>query len=89
MKPRLLQNAEYWPGEVGNYPKSMAVDRDALLPMAARDSMWCSMMDCAVAVRGAVQAASYGQSAAINFDAIAGEPLPAGICSWLAGRALR
>jgi len=22
IKPRLLQNAEFWPGEVGNYPKS-------------------------------------------------------------------
>ena len=46
VKPRLLQNAEFWPCEFGNYPKS-ASPSSLRSPTAARDSTSCSTMVCA------------------------------------------
>jgi 1,4-alpha-glucan branching enzyme len=77
VKPRLLQNAEFWPGEVGNYPKSAptivtpTADGGAGFDVVQHDGL-------RGAVRGAVQAASFGQSAAVNFDAIAANLYPQG-----------
>ena len=78
VKPRLLQNAEFWPGEVANYPKSTAsivtatADGGAGFDVVQHDGLRS-------AVRGAVAAASYGQGSAINFDAIAGNLYPQGL----------
>jgi 1,4-alpha-glucan branching enzyme len=77
VKPRFLQNAEFWPGEVGDYPKSTqsivtaTVDGGAGFDTVQHDGL-------RGAVRGAVQAASFGASAAVNFDAIAGSLYPHG-----------
>jgi 1,4-alpha-glucan branching enzyme len=77
-KPRLLQNAEFWPGEVGNYPKSTL---SIVTPTADGGAGFDVVQHDALrgAVRGAVQSASYGQSAAIDFDAIAGSLYPPGL----------
>lgn len=84
VKPRLLQNAEFWPGEVGNYPKSLpsivapTADGGAGFDVVQHDGLRS-------AVRNAVHAASYGQSAAINFDAIAANLYPQGFAhAWQA-----
>jgi len=75
IKPRLLQNAEFWPGEVGNYPKpwpsvvSPPANGGAGFDVVQHDGLRGD-------VRNAVQSASYGQSAAIDFDAIAGNLYP-------------
>ncbi|MGA2880230.1 MAG: alpha amylase C-terminal domain-containing protein, partial [Bryobacteraceae bacterium] len=77
IQPRLLQNAEFWPGEVGNYPKSSqsivtaVADGGAGFDVLQHDGLRS-------AVRTAVQAASYGQQSAINFDSIAGALYPGG-----------
>ena len=76
VKPRLLQNAEFWPFEFGNYPKSTlsivtpVSEGGAGFDVVQHDSL-------RVAVRGAVKSASYGQSAQIDFGAIAGSLYPA------------
>ncbi|MGO8950100.1 MAG: alpha amylase C-terminal domain-containing protein [Ktedonobacterales bacterium] len=77
IKPRLLQNAEFWPGEVGNYPKSSpsivtaVADGGAGFDVVQHDGLRS-------AIRGAVQSASFGQQAAIDFDSIAGALYPSG-----------
>lgn len=77
VKPRLLQNAEFWPGEVGNYPKSTqsivtaVADGGAGFDVVQHDGL-------RTAVRGAITSASYGQQAAIDFDSIAGALYPSG-----------
>ena len=77
MKPRLLQNAEFWPGEVGNYPKSSqsivtsVADGGAGFDVLQHDGLRS-------ALRTAVQASSYGQESAVNFDSIAGALYPSG-----------
>jgi 1,4-alpha-glucan branching enzyme len=77
VKPRLLQNAEFWPGEAGNYPKpwpsivSPTASGGAGFDVVQHDGLRS-------AVRNAVRAASYGQNAAIDFDAIAGSLYPQG-----------
>ena len=77
VKPRLLQNAEFWPGEVGNYPKSW---QSIVTPTTAGGAGFDVVQHdgLRVAVRGAVEAASFGQSAAINCDAIASNLYPQG-----------
>jgi 1,4-alpha-glucan branching enzyme len=77
VKPRLLQNAEFWPGEVGNYPKSTqsivtpVADGGAGFDVVQHDGLRS-------AVRGAITSSSYGQQAAIDFDSIAGALYPSG-----------
>jgi 1,4-alpha-glucan branching enzyme len=77
VKPRLLQNAEFWPGEVGNYPKSTpstvtaVADGGAGFDVVQHDGLRS-------AVRGAIQSSAYGQQAAINFDSIAAALYPSG-----------
>jgi 1,4-alpha-glucan branching enzyme len=77
VKPRLIQNAEYWPFEFGDFPKPgplivTQTDRGgAGFDVVQHDGLRS-------AVRGAVQAASFGQSSNVNFDAIAGNLYPQG-----------
>ena len=78
VKPRLLQNAEFWPGEAGNYPKS---SQSIVTPTANGGAGFDVVQHDGLrsAVRGAVQAASFGKDASINFDAIAGNLYPQGL----------
>jgi 1,4-alpha-glucan branching enzyme len=77
VKPRLIQNAEYWPFEFGDFrrlvPQIVAkTDRGgAGFDVVQHDGLRSS-------VRGAVQQASFGQSAQVNFDSIAGNLYPQG-----------
>jgi 1,4-alpha-glucan branching enzyme len=77
VKPRLLQNAEFWPGEVGNYPKSWP---SIVTPTSGGGAGFDVVQHDGLrgAVRSAVAAASYGQRAVINFDAIASNLYPQG-----------
>jgi len=75
VKPRLLQNAEFWPGEVGNYPKSWP---SIVTPTSSGGAGFDAVQHDGLrgAVRSAVAASSYGQSAVINFGAIASNLYP-------------
>lgn len=78
VKPRLLQNAEFWPGEVPNYPKSTA----SIVTATSAGGAGFDVIQhdgLRSAVRGAVAAASYGASSAVNFDAIAANLYPPGL----------
>ena len=77
VKPRLLQNAEFWPGEVGNYPKPWP----SIVTSTANGGAGFNVVQhdgLRGAVRNAVNAASFGQNASINFDAIAANLYPQG-----------
>jgi 1,4-alpha-glucan branching enzyme len=77
VKPRLLQNAEFWPGEVGNYPKST----QSIVTSVAEGGAGFDVVQhdgLRSAVRGAVLSSSFGQQAAIDFDSIAGTLYPNG-----------
>jgi 1,4-alpha-glucan branching enzyme len=84
IKPRLLQNAEYWPFEFQNYP------RQAPLIVTPTDSGGTGFDvlqhdGLRSALRTAVQQASYGQSATVNFDALGGNLYPQGFAhAWQA-----
>lgn len=77
IKPQLLQNAEFWPGEVGNYPKATqsmvtsVADGGAGFDVVQHDGL-------RQAVRNAIESASYGQTAKLNFGAIASNLYPGG-----------
>jgi 1,4-alpha-glucan branching enzyme len=78
IQPRILQNAEYWPGEVGNYPKSTT---QLVLSAATAGGEGFDVVQhdgLRSAVRTAIQAASAGQQAQIDFDAIASSLYPQG-----------
>lgn len=77
IKPRLLQNAEYWPFEFQNYPRPSPL---IVAPTSGGGTGFDVLQHDGLrgAVRGAVQSASFGQSAAIDFDAIAGNLYPQG-----------
>jgi 1,4-alpha-glucan branching enzyme len=77
VKPRLLQNAEFWPGEVGNYPKPWP---SIVTPVANGGAGFDVVQHDGLrgAVRTAVQVASFGQGASIDFDAIAQNLYPQG-----------
>ena len=77
IKPRLLQNAEYWPYEFQNYPRPAPL---IVAPTASGGTGFDVLQHDGLrsAVRTAVQQASYGQSAAVDFDAIAGNLYPQG-----------
>jgi 1,4-alpha-glucan branching enzyme len=77
VKPKLIQNAEYWPFEFGDFrrlvPQIVAkTDQGgAGFDVVQHDGLRNS-------VRGAVQQASFGQSAKVDFDSIAGNLYPQG-----------
>jgi len=77
VKPRLLQNAEFWPGEVGNYPKSW---QSIVTPTGNGGAGFDVVQHDGLrgAVRSAVKAASLGQGAMVDFDAIAANLYPEG-----------
>jgi len=77
VKPKLLQNAEYWQGEFNDYPKSAP---SIVTPVAEGGAGFDVLQHDGLrsAVRGAVQAAAAGQQAAVDFDSIAQALYPAG-----------
>ncbi len=76
-KPRLLQNAEYWPFEFGDYPKpwpvivTPAADGGAGFDVVQHDGLRS-------AVRGAIGQASAGAQVSVDFDSIARSLYPSG-----------
>jgi len=70
LKPRLLQNAEFWGNEVTNYPASMET---ILKPTAWGGAGFDVLQHDGLRekVRNAVRAASAGRDAFVDFDAIA------------------
>jgi 1,4-alpha-glucan branching enzyme len=76
-KPRLLQNAEYWPFEFQNYPKraplvaTSTANGGAGFDVLQHDGL-------RNALRNAIGQAAQGQSAAVDFDAIANSLFPPG-----------
>jgi 1,4-alpha-glucan branching enzyme len=77
LKPRLLQNAEYWPFEFQNYPRPSPL---IVTPTGSGGTGFDVLQHDGLrsAVRSAVQQAAQGQSAAVNFDTIAGNLYPQG-----------
>jgi 1,4-alpha-glucan branching enzyme len=77
VKPRMLQNAEFWPGEVPHYPKST---QSIVTPTSEGGAGFDAVQHDGLrsAIRGAVQAASYGQNAVVNMDAIKDTLYPQG-----------
>jgi 1,4-alpha-glucan branching enzyme len=77
IKPRLLQNAEYWPYEFQNYPRPAAL---IVTPTASGGTGFDVLQHDGLrsAVRTTVQQASQGQNAAVDFDTLAGNLYPQG-----------
>jgi 1,4-alpha-glucan branching enzyme len=77
IRPRLLQNAEFWPGEVGNYPKSTP---SIVTPVATGGAGFDVVQHDGLrsAVRNAIQSAASGAQAPIDFDSIAATLYPQG-----------
>jgi 1,4-alpha-glucan branching enzyme len=76
IKPRALQNAEFWPSEYdkGSYGSMVqpAIQGGTGFDTVQHDALRC-------AIRRAVEAASYGQSSAVNMDAIRDSLYPPGL----------
>jgi len=77
IKPRLLQNAEYWPYEFQNYPRPAPL---IVTPTAGSGTGFDVLQHDGLrsAVRTAVQQASFGQSATVDFGALAANLYPQG-----------
>jgi 1,4-alpha-glucan branching enzyme len=77
VKPRLLQNAEYWPFEFQNYPRPSPL---IVTPTGSGGTGFDVLQHDGLrsAVRGAVRQASQGQSATVDFAAIAANLYPQG-----------
>jgi 1,4-alpha-glucan branching enzyme len=77
LKPRLVQNAEYWPFEFQNYPRpSPLIVTSTGSGGAGFDVLQHDGLRSAI--RSAVGQASQGQSAAVDFGSIAGNLYPGG-----------
>lgn len=77
VKPRLLQNAEYWSFEFQNYPRS---SQSIVTPTGSGGAGFDVLQHDGLrgAVRGAIGQASAGQNAAVDFDSIAANLYPQG-----------
>jgi len=77
IKPRLLQNAEYWPFEFGDYPKPWPLivtatgDGGGGFDVVQHDGLRS-------AVRSAISQASAGAQSGVDFGSIAGSLYPSG-----------
>jgi 1,4-alpha-glucan branching enzyme len=78
IKPRLLQNAEYWPFEFQNYPRPSSL---IVTPTASGGAGFDALQHDGLrgAIRGAVGQAAQGQNATIDFGSIAGNLYPQGL----------
>jgi 1,4-alpha-glucan branching enzyme len=78
VKPRLLQNAEYWPFEFNEFPKSSGSivastgDGGAGFDVLQHDGL-------REAVRGAVHSSSFGQNSSVDFQNIKQNLFPGGL----------
>lgn len=83
-KPRLLQNAEYWPFEFNNFPKTLGdITGSTGTGGAGFDAVQHDGLRSSV--RGAVKASSFGQSSAVSMSNIAQNLWPGGLShSWQA-----
>ena len=77
IKPRVLQNAEYWPFEFGDFPKSGPTIVTATNAGGAGFDV-VQHDGLRSAVRGAIQQAATGQSSAVDMAGVARNLYPAG-----------
>jgi 1,4-alpha-glucan branching enzyme len=84
IKPRLLQNAEYWPGEFNDYPRpwtsivTAVSNGGAGFDVVQHDAL-------RGAIRNALQSASAGQQAPVDMDNLAAALFPPGVAhAWQA-----
>lgn len=77
-KPRLLQNAEFWPGEFGDIPTSV---QPILQPASEGGAGFDVVQHDALrsVLRAAIGSASYGASASVSMSAIAAGLYPPGL----------
>lgn len=77
IKPQLLQNAEYWPREWQEYPKS----REAIVTKPQSGAGFDVLQHDGLrnAVRGVVQSASFLGTGPLDFDSLAGNLYPDGL----------
>jgi len=77
IKPRLLQNAEYWPFEFNDYPKPWT---SIVAPVSGGGAGFDVVQHDALrgAVRGAIESAAVGQQAAVSMNSLAAALYPPG-----------
>ena len=77
LKPRLLQNAEYWQYEFNDYPRTT---QQIVTSVAAGGTGFDTVQHDGLraAIRGAIQSASSGASATVSMSSIAATLYPAG-----------
>lgn len=78
LKPRLVQNAEYWPFEFNDYPRPAPL----MVTPTERGGAGFDVLQhdgLRTAVRDAIQQASLGQNATVNLDAVASHLYPTGL----------
>ena len=83
LRPRLLQNAEFWPGRFGDIPDTV---RPIVQPAAAGGAGFDVVQHDKLryALRRAVEAASFGTGAGVSMSAIADALYPPDLDAWRA-----